>query len=148
MYVVAYYIVFAIRNESTMVNSKKIQILYYFFHCNAWSNNLSHLTATCYAYHVSILKCYKNEHSFEICHWAWSLKLSCKILRRYDQPFSRKWRLKLLFLVIFRIFPNGNCHFRSGSWKADMTLWDCTSCRVTILVLFISAKLEAWRSVG
>ena len=23
-----------------------------------------------------------------------------------------KWRLKLLFLVIFRIFPNQNCHFR------------------------------------
>ena len=52
------------------------------------------------------LKCYKNEYSFEICHWAWSFKLSCKISWRYDQPFSRKWRLKLLFLVIFRIFPN------------------------------------------
>ena len=52
------------------------------------------------------LKCYKNKHSFEICHWTWSSKLSCKISRRYDQPFSRKWRLKLLFLVIFRIFPN------------------------------------------
>ena len=64
------------------------------------------------------LKCYKNEQSFEICHWAWSFKLSCKILRRYDQPFSRKWRLKLLFLVIFRIFPNWNCQFRYGSWKA------------------------------
>ena len=39
-------------------------------------------------------------------------------MRRYDQPFSRKWRLKLLFLVIFWIFPNWNCHFLSGSWKA------------------------------
>ena len=29
MYVVVYYIVFAMRNESTIVNSKKIQILYY-----------------------------------------------------------------------------------------------------------------------
>ena len=38
--------------------------------------------------------------------------------RRYDQPFSRKWCLKLLFLVIFRIFPNWNCHFRCGLWKA------------------------------
>ena len=28
MYVVAYYIVFVMRNESTMVNSKHIQILY------------------------------------------------------------------------------------------------------------------------
>ena len=67
---------------------------------------------------IYLLKCYKNEHSFEICHWTWSLKLSCKILRRYDQRFSRKWHLKLLFLVIFRIFPNWNCHFRSGSWKS------------------------------
>ena len=40
--------------------------------------------------------------SFEICYWGWSSKLSCKILRRYDQLFSRKWRLKLLFLVVFR----------------------------------------------
>ena len=45
--------------------------------------------------------------------------MSCKISRRYDQPFSRKWRLKLLFLVVFRIFPNWNCHFRSGLWKAE-----------------------------
>ena len=29
MYVVTYYIVFAMRNESTMVNSKIIQIVYY-----------------------------------------------------------------------------------------------------------------------
>ena len=31
MYVVVYYIVFTTRNESIMVNSKKIQILYYCF---------------------------------------------------------------------------------------------------------------------
>ena len=37
--------------------------------------------------------------------------------RRYDQPFSRKRRLKLLLLVVFRIFPNENCHFRPGLWK-------------------------------
>ena len=86
------------------------------------------------------LKCYKNEHSFEICHWAWSSKLSCKISRRYDQPFLRKWRLKLPFLVVFRIFPNGNCHFRPGLWKADVTLRGCTSCRVTVLVLFCTRK--------
>ena len=87
---------------------------------------------------MNYLKCYKNEHSFEICHWAWSLKLSCKILRRYDQPFSRKRRLKLLFLVIFRKFPNWNCHFLSGSWKAEcdvMRLYvlqsyrSCTFCK-------------------
>ena len=65
-----------------------------------------------------VLKCYKNEHSFEICHLAWSSKLSCKLSRRYDLPFSRKWRLKMLFLVVFRIFPNWNCHFRPGLWKA------------------------------
>ena len=29
MYAAMYYIVFAMKNESTMVNSKKIQILYY-----------------------------------------------------------------------------------------------------------------------
>ena len=29
MHVVVYYIVFAMKNESTMVNSKQIQILYY-----------------------------------------------------------------------------------------------------------------------
>ena len=76
--------------------------------------SLSCLTAL----HCGGLKCYKNEQSFEICHWAWSSKLSCKILLRYDQPFSRKWRLKLLFLVVFRIFPNGNCPFLPGVWKA------------------------------
>ena len=42
--------------------------------------------------------------------------MSCKISRRYDQPFSRKWRLKLLFLVIFWIFPNSNCHFHRSIW--------------------------------
>ena len=31
MYVVVYYIVFTTRNESIMVNSKQIQILYYCF---------------------------------------------------------------------------------------------------------------------
>ena len=31
MYVVVYYDVFAMRNESTMVTSKKIKILYYYF---------------------------------------------------------------------------------------------------------------------
>ena len=35
MYVVVYYIVFAMRNESTMVISNKIQISYYCLHCNA-----------------------------------------------------------------------------------------------------------------
>ena len=34
------------------------------------------------------------------------LNCHAKFSRRYDQPFSRKWRLKLLFLVIFGIFPN------------------------------------------
>ena len=29
-----------------------------------------------------------------------------------------KMSLKLLFLVVFWIFPNWNCHFRSGLWKA------------------------------
>ena len=49
---------------------------------------------------------------------AWSSKLSCKISWQYDQPISRKWRFKLLFLVVFRIFPTWNCHFRPGLWKA------------------------------
>ena len=40
-------------------------------------------------------------------------------MRRYDQPFSREWRQKLLFIVIFRIFQNWNCHFCSGLWKAE-----------------------------
>ena len=34
------------------------------------------------------------------------LNCHAKISRQYDQSFSRKWRLKLLFLVIFRIFLN------------------------------------------
>ena len=40
MYIVAYYcnIVFTMRMESTIVNSKHIQILYYCLYCNAWSN--------------------------------------------------------------------------------------------------------------
>ena len=49
---------------------------------------------------------------------AWSSKLSCNNSRRYDSPFSRKWRLTLLFLVIFLIFPNWNCQFRSGLLEA------------------------------
>ena len=38
MYVVAYYIVFAMRNEFSMVNSKKLRTFIIVFHCNAWSN--------------------------------------------------------------------------------------------------------------
>ena len=42
MYVVAYYTVFAMRNESTIVNCKKIQMLYYCFslHCMIQQYNL------------------------------------------------------------------------------------------------------------
>ena len=94
------------------------------------------------------LKCYKNEHSLEICHWAWSSKLSCKILLRYDQPFSRKWCLKLLFLVVFRIFPNWNCHFRPGLWKARCDVVRLYVLQSTVLVLFVSIKTEARRSFG
>ena len=47
MYVVAYYIVLAMRNESTMVNSKDNSYIIV-WHCNAWSNYLSDLTATWY----------------------------------------------------------------------------------------------------
>ena len=79
------------------------------------------------------LKCYKNEYSFEICHWAWSSKLSGKILWRYDQPFSRKWRLKLIFLVVFQVFPNWNCHFLSGLWKAK-----CDIVRLYVLQSYCS----------
>ena len=57
-----------------------------------------------YTVHVSTsLKCYKNEHSFEICYWAWSSKLSCKISRRYDQPFSKKMTFEV---AIFGSFPD------------------------------------------
>ena len=58
------------------------------------------------------------------------LLLNChaKISRRYNQPFLRKWRLKLLFLVFFRIFPNGNCHFLPGLWKAG-----CDVARLNVL---------------
>ena len=35
---------------------------------------------------------------------------------------------EVAILVVFRIFPNGNCHFRPGLWKADVTLRSCTSC--------------------
>ena len=96
--------------------------------------------------HIIVWKCYKNEHIFEICHWTWSSKLSCKILRWYDLPISRKWRLKLPFLVIFRIFPNQNCPYAVAYGRPDVTLWGCTSCRVTILVRFVSVKPEARRS--
>ena len=37
---------------------------------------------------------------------------------RYASQATQKWCMKLLFLVIFQIFPNWNCHFRSGLWKA------------------------------
>ena len=84
---------------------------------------------------VAILRCHKNEHSFEICHLAWSSKLSCKISRRCDQPFSSKWRLKLLFLVVFRIFPNWNCYFRSGLWKAG-----CDVVRLYVLQIYRSCS--------
>ena len=86
--------------------------------CPSWYSIVGATVTVHQFFCILHLKCYKNEHSFEICHWAWSSKLSCKILRRYDQPFSRKWRLKLLFLVAFRIFPNGNCHFLPVVWKA------------------------------
>ena len=95
---------------------------------NVWSRHKDNIDMTTYLHtarvcitipwYTAVLKCYKNEHSFQICHWAWCSKLSCKISRRYDQPFSRKWRLKLLFLVLFRIFPNKNCDFLPGLWKA------------------------------
>ena len=51
---------------------------------------------------------------------------------------GRKWRLNLLFLVVFRIFPNWNCHFRPWLWKAGcdvVTLYvlqsyrSCTFCK-------------------
>ena len=46
--------------------------------------------------------------------------LNCHAKFRGDtiSRFRKKWRLELLFLVIFRIFPNWNCHPRSGLWKA------------------------------
>ena len=34
---------------------------------------------------------------------------------RTERPEETDW---LLFLVVFRIFPNWNCHFRPGLWKA------------------------------
>ena len=34
-----------------------------------------------------------------------------------------------------------------GHGRLDVTSLDCTSCRVTVLVLFVSVKLEARRSV-
>ena len=59
--------------------------------------------------------------------WVWSSKLSCKISRRHDQPSSRKWRLKLLFLVIFRIFWNNwNCQ----SMCRHMYDWNIVDCDV------------------
>ena len=64
------------------------------------------------------LKCYKKEHSFKICYLAWSPKLSCNILQRYNQSFSRKWRLNFAILVTFRIFPKWYCHFCSGLVEA------------------------------
>ena len=54
MYVVAYYIVFAMRNESTMVNSKKIKILYYCFHYNARPNYLSCGMSNVYQYSLTL----------------------------------------------------------------------------------------------
>ena len=76
-------------------------------------------------YHCHIFKYYKNERSLEICHWVRSSELLCDISRWCDQPFSRKWRLKLLFMVIFRKYR-----------RPDVTLSRGTSCRVTVLVLF------------
>ena len=40
MYVVVYYIVFAMRNESTMADNKTNEILNYCFHCNVRSNSI------------------------------------------------------------------------------------------------------------
>ena len=48
---------------------------------------------------LDVLKCYKNEHSFEICHWAWSSKLSCK------SAFFEKMTLEVAISVVFRINP-------------------------------------------
>ena len=46
MYVIVNYIVFAMRNESTMVNSKRFRYCIIVLHYSAWSNNLAHLTGT------------------------------------------------------------------------------------------------------
>ena len=55
MYVVAFYIVFAMRNESTMVNSKKSDlVLLFYIEMHDLTIYLSFLTATCYLYRVSI----------------------------------------------------------------------------------------------
>ena len=60
---------------------------------------------------------HKGRNSFHQCTQFLNMSfgfiiLSCKLLLRCDQPFSRKWLLKFLFLVIFPRFRNQNCHFR------------------------------------
>ena len=69
--------------------------------------------------------------------------MSCKISRRYDQQFSRKWRLKLLFLVIFRIFPIKNCHFRRSIWTAG-----CDVVRLYVLQSYRSCTFCKRKTTG
>ena len=76
------------------------------------------------------------------CHvfWAWSSKLSCKISRRYDQPFSGKLRLKLLFWPFSGYSRTEIVTSVLGYGRPDVTLEACTSCRATVLVQFCKRK--------
>ena len=115
------------------------------FHESKPGTGTRHLILADDTFHMwfCVLKCYKNEHSFEICHWTWFSKLSCKISRRYDQPFSIKWRLKLLFLVIFRIFPSQNFHFRRSIWTTG-----CDVVRLYVLQSYCSCTFCKHKTRG
>ena len=59
-----------------------------------------------------------------------------------------KWRMKLLFLVIFRIFPNWNCHFRSWSWKGGCDVVSLYVLQSYRSCTFWKHNREARRSFG
>ena len=52
----------------------------------------------------------------------------------------RKITFEFAFLVIFEIFPNKNCPFRLRIWPPDVTLNKGTSCRFTVLIIFVSVN--------
>ena len=75
---------------------------------------------------------------YEICHLAWSSELSCKLSRQYDQPFSRKWRLKLLFFGKFSVIPE--LKLSLPFWVMEGRMWRCKYLRLAELPLLYFCK--------
>ena len=59
-----------------------------------------------------------------------------------------KMTFEVAILVNFRIFPNWNCHFRSGLWKARCDVFSMYVLQSYRSCIFVSVKPEARGSFG